>query len=125
MAMSAAQEYQPPKREDIEPVAREWKPPATAAAPSPQPARAEGDLRNTAEAAVSRMSKEMFAKMPPVQPLPAGVSEDAVRSAVEAAVSRIVNEIARDVIEKVAWEVVPDLAAMMIREEIERLKAET
>jgi CheY-like chemotaxis protein len=37
---------------------------------------------------------------------------------------RAVNEIAREVIEKVAWEVVPELAEMLIKEEIKRLKGE-
>ena len=41
------------------------------------------------------------------------------------AVSKIVREMAREVIEKVAWEVIPDLAEMLIKAEIERLKAET
>jgi len=34
----------------------------------------------------------------------------------------IVSRISRDVIEKIAWEVVPDLAEMLIREEIRKLK---
>jgi CheY-like chemotaxis protein len=34
----------------------------------------------------------------------------------------IVSKISRDVIEKIAWEVVPDLAEMLIREEIRKLK---
>jgi CheY-like chemotaxis protein len=36
--------------------------------------------------------------------------------------SAIVGKISRDVIEKIAWEVVPDLAEMLIREEIRKLK---
>lgn len=35
-----------------------------------------------------------------------------------------VNKIAREVIEKVAWEVVPELAEVLIKEEIKRLKGE-
>jgi len=35
-----------------------------------------------------------------------------------------VNKIAREVIEKVAWEVVPELAEVLIKEEIQRLKGE-
>ena len=34
----------------------------------------------------------------------------------------IVSKISRDIIEKIAWEVVPDLAEMIIREEIRKLK---
>jgi CheY-like chemotaxis protein len=34
----------------------------------------------------------------------------------------IVSKISRDIIEKIAWEVVPDLAEMLIREEIRKLK---
>jgi hypothetical protein len=32
---------------------------------------------------------------------------------------------AREVFEKVAWEVIPELAEQLIKQEIERLKAET
>jgi CheY-like chemotaxis protein len=131
MATNAAKEYMPPKIEKAAPVAREWKPPLSPAEPAPSPSQqqvvSESDLWNIAEATVSKMAKEMLAKMPP--PQPPQVSEETLRRAVEEAVkesvSGIVRETARDIIEKVAWEVVPDLAATLIKAEIARLKAET
>jgi CheY-like chemotaxis protein len=55
----------------------------------------------------------------------AEISDERLRNMVEASVAKIAREIAREVIEKVAWEVVPDLAEMLIKAEIERLKTET
>ena len=40
----------------------------------------------------------------------------------EEQLASIVAKISRDIIEKIAWEVVPDLAEMMIREEIRKIK---
>ena len=40
----------------------------------------------------------------------------------DAQLAAIVSKISRDIIEKIAWEVVPDLAEMLIREEIRKLK---
>ena len=52
--------------------------------------------------------------------------ERIVSSRVEAAVRRIlepiVGDLARTMIESVAWEVIPDLAEAMIRAEIERVR---
>jgi CheY-like chemotaxis protein len=65
---------------------------------------------------------------PPSEPgtaAPAAISDEQLRNMVEASVARIAREIAREVIEKVAWEVIPDLAEMLIKAEIERLKAES
>jgi CheY-like chemotaxis protein len=81
-----------------------------------------GELRMMAEETVSRMAREVFNDMP----LPVlKISEETVRRGIEEAVLQIAREVARDVIEKVAWEVIPQLAEVMIKEEIERLKAET
>jgi DNA-binding response OmpR family regulator len=80
------------------------------------------ELRSMAEETVSRMAREVFKDMPPPTPK---ISEETVRRGIEEAVMQIAREVARDVIEKVAWEVIPQLAEVMIKEEIERLKAET
>jgi CheY-like chemotaxis protein len=85
--------------------------------PAPMPA---GELRKMAEETVSRMALEIFSDMTP--PIPK-ISEDTVRKGIEEAVKVIAREVAREVIEKVAWETVPRLAEVMIKEEIERLKA--
>jgi hypothetical protein len=78
------------------------------------------ELRKMAEETVSRMALEIFSDMTP--PIPK-ISEDTVRKGIEEAVKVIARDVAREVIEKVAWETVPRLAEVMIKEEIERLKA--
>jgi DNA polymerase III gamma/tau subunit len=78
------------------------------------------ELRTMAEETVSRMALEIFSDMTP--PIPK-ISEDTVRRGIEEAVKLIAREVAREVIEKVAWDTVPQLAEVMIKEEIERLKA--
>jgi CheY-like chemotaxis protein len=85
--------------------------------PAPIPA---GELRKMAEETVSRMALEIFSDMTP--PIPK-ISEDTVRKGIEEAVKVIARDVAREVLEKVAWETVPRLAEVMIKEEIERLKA--
>lgn len=40
----------------------------------------------------------------------------------EEQIASIIAKVSRDIIEKIAWEVVPDLAEMMIREEIRKIK---
>jgi hypothetical protein len=76
-----------------------------------------------AEAAIAELAKEAVEMLPP--PQPPKVSEETVRRGIEEAVSKIAREMARDVFEKVAWEVIPELAEQLIKQEIERLKAET
>jgi CheY-like chemotaxis protein len=80
----------------------------------------KNELRTMAEETVSRMALEIFSDMTP--PIPK-ISEDTVRRGIEEAVKLIAREVAREVIEKVAWDTVPQLAEVMIKEEIERLKA--
>jgi CheY-like chemotaxis protein len=79
-----------------------------------------GDLRKMTEETVAGIVREIFKDMPP--PVPK-ISEETVRRGIEEAVMQIAQDIAREVIEKVAWEVIPQLAEVMIKEEIERLKA--
>ena len=107
------------------PEAVEYVPPVRfePAPESPSVAVSEEMLRSMAQETVTRMAKEVFAKLPPVQP--PSISEDMLQKVLEESVAKIVRETARQVIENVAWEVIPDLAEMMIKAEIERLKAET
>ncbi len=107
------------------PEAREYVPPASSesAVQVPSVAVSEDMLRGMAQETVTRMAREVFAKMQPVQP-PAP-SEEMLQKVLEESVAKIVRETARQVIEKVAWEVIPDLAEMLIKAEIERLKTET
>jgi len=53
-----------------------------------------------------------------------GVTPENTAGMNEKDISKLVNSIARDVIERVAWEVVPELAEELIKEEIRRLKGE-
>lgn len=90
--------------------------------PAPAPTvMPESELRGMTEKIISKMAQDMLKDMPP-PPLPK-ISDDTVRRGIEEAISKIARDIARDVIEKVAWEVIPQLAEHMIKEEIERLKA--
>ena len=73
------------------------------------------DVWTIAEEAVAKMAPEMFKDMQP--PIPK-ISEDTVRRGISEAVSAIAREVAREVIEKVAWEVIPQLAEVLIKEEI-------
>ncbi|HEX9113697.1 MAG TPA: response regulator [Nitrospirota bacterium] len=86
-----------------------------------QPALPESELRRMAEEAIARMAADAFKDMPP-PPLPK-ISDETVRRGIEDAVMKVAREIAKEVIERVAWDVIPPLAEQMIREEIERLKA--
>jgi hypothetical protein len=88
---------------------------------TPPPALPESELRRMAEEAISRMAADAFKDMPP-PPLPK-ISDETVRRGIEDAVMKVAREIAKEVIERVAWDVIPPLAEQMIREEIERLKA--
>jgi CheY-like chemotaxis protein len=87
------------------------------------PSLPEGELRRMAEEAISRMAADAFKDMPP--PTLPKISDATVRRGIEDAVEKVAREIAKEVIERVAWEVIPPLAEQLIREEIERLKAET
>jgi CheY-like chemotaxis protein len=74
---------------------------------------------------------------PVLEPPPAPIAPAAVQSAPQAAaapvpsgemtiseeqLAQLVAKISRDIIEKIAWEVVPDLAETLIREEIRKIK---
>ncbi len=131
-AVPTATEYKPPQEPPRFPepegfVPREYVPPPAdpeveSEVGAPAVSMSEEKLRSITEETVSRMAREFFKNTPP--PLPK-VSEETVRRGIEEAVSKIAREVAREVIEKVAWEVIPDLAETLIKAEIERLKAET
>lgn len=124
-AAPRAREYEPPrqpqKAETPERRAREYvPPPPEPETPSTGGAVSEERLRTIAEEIVTRITREHFKNMPRRQPQ---ASEDAVRSALDQSVSATVRDVAREVVERVAWEVVPGLAELLIKEEIERLKS--
>jgi len=63
---------------------------------------------------------------PPVQPVappaPAGNVDAQVAGMSEADLQQVVERVASSILEKVAWEVVPDLAENLIKDEIRKLK---
>jgi len=52
------------------------------------------------------------------------ISDETVRQGIEQAIWKIAHDVARETIEQVAWEVIPRLAEHLIKQEIERIKAE-
>jgi CheY-like chemotaxis protein len=89
----------------------------------PEPPKlSEKELHSMAEATMSLMAADIFKNMPP-PPMPK-VSDETVRRGLEAVLLKVAREMAREVIEQVAWEVIPPLAELLIKAEIERLKTE-
>lgn len=68
----------------------------------------------------------MAAKPPTASAAPAFDSPSALPKKIEAKISQSLGEelpsMTRETIERIAWEIIPDLAESIIREEIERLK---
>jgi hypothetical protein len=60
------------------------------------------------------------APAPPSETANVGVPMDMV----ETIAQRVVGQISEKVVREIAWEVIPDLAEALIKQEIERLKAE-
>lgn len=96
--------------------------PAPAAPRQAQPTLPTMELRGMVEETVAKMAEEFFKGVPP-QALPK-ISDETIRRGIEEAAIKVARAIAKDVIEKVAWEVIPQLAETLIQEEIERLKTE-
>jgi CheY-like chemotaxis protein len=55
-------------------------------------------------------------------PIPASSATDAVIALSEEQLTAAISKISREIIEKIAWEVVPDLAENLIKEEIRKIK---
>ena len=89
-------------------------PPSSSPAPTPPPAPAPAssssfsDLTPPAPAAASSIAGEV--------PVP--------KDMVETIAQRVVAQISEKIVREIAWEVIPDLAEALIKQEIERLKAE-
>ena len=85
-------------------------PPSSAPAPAPAPASSSSfsDLTPPAPAAASSIAGEV--------PVP--------KDMVETIAQRVVAQISEKIVREIAWEVIPDLAEALIKQEIERLKAE-
>jgi hypothetical protein len=83
-------------------------PPAPPPTPAPAPASSFSDLTPPAPAAPSSVAGEV--QVP--------------KDMVETIAQRVVAQISEKVVREIAWEVIPDLAEALIKQEIERLKAE-
>jgi hypothetical protein len=55
-------------------------------------------------------------------PAPAVSGEQEIISFTEQQLAAAISRISREIIEKIAWEVVPDLAETLIKEEIRKIK---
>jgi CheY-like chemotaxis protein len=86
------------------------------------PTLSEEAMRKMAEESVEKMAENVFRDIP-LPPLPK-ISDETIRRGIEEAVMKVARLMAREIIEKVAWEVIPQLAETLIKEEIERLKLE-
>jgi CheY-like chemotaxis protein len=100
--------------------ARAFAAPA-AAPPAPAPLRFEPEAASDSFAALVPHAAEREPAAPPV-------SEAAALSVpvemVEKIAQRVVAQISERAVREIAWEVIPDLAEALIKQEIERLKAE-
>lgn len=80
-----------------------------------EPAGIVQEYEQTFEPEAMRMEAPLA---PPSEPSPQRISADLSEDQLRAALSKV----SREVIEKIVWEVVPDLAEMLIKEEIKRLQ---
>ena len=85
------------------------------------PKIAEETVRSVVAEHVSKMAEKAFKDMPP--PSPPKISEETIRRGLQDAVTKVAREMAQSIIEQVAWEVIPQLAEHLIKEEIEKIKA--
>jgi uncharacterized small protein (DUF1192 family) len=114
----------PSLAQEPEPVVEEWAPPAP---PELEMGPASGGGQ---DAGVEELVSESFADVtPPMpEPQPAPLSEAASLSVpvemVEKIAQRVVAQISEKAVREIAWEVIPELAEALIKQEIERLKAE-
>ncbi len=88
--------------------------------PLPQPALPMEDMRKLVAETASKLTMNALKDMPP-PPIPK-ISDETIKRGIQEAVMTVARELARGIIEQVAWEVIPQLAEHLIKEEIERLK---
>jgi CheY-like chemotaxis protein len=87
-------------------------PPASNPAPAPTPAAPAGSFSDLAAPAAAAAASSIAGEV--------SVPKDMV----ETIAQRVVAQISEKVVREIAWEVIPDLAEALIKQEIERLKAE-
>ena len=93
--------------------------------PAAKPTVPEVDLQFAPEEEYVPVIPSIEPAAPPVQPAAPVALQPSVQgepTLSEEQLASIVAKISQDIIEKIAWEVVPDLAEMIIREEIRKIK---
>ncbi len=88
--------------------------------PPPQPVLPMDDMRKLVVETASKLTMNALKELPP-PPIPK-ISDETIKRGIQEAVMTVARELARGIIEQVAWEVIPQLAEHLIKEEIERLK---
>ncbi len=88
--------------------------------PAQQPALPMDEMRKLVAETATKLTMNALKDMPP-PPIPK-ISDETIKRGIQEAVMTVARELARGVIEQVAWEVIPQLAEHLIKEEIERLK---
>jgi CheY-like chemotaxis protein len=124
-AVEAVQHYATPAEDDFSTISFD-EPVAPPAAPVPPP------LPPVVEMAppVVEMAPSVVPSLAPPAPEPPPIPEPIVPTAAavpaaldEAQLRALLSSVSREMIEKIVWEVVPDLAETLIKEEIRKLKA--
>jgi CheY-like chemotaxis protein len=93
--------------------------------PVAKPAVQEVELQFASEEEYVPVIPPIEPVVPPIQPAAPVALQPSVQGEItlsEEQLASIVAKISRDILEKIAWEVVPDLAEMIIREEIRKIK---
>lgn len=98
----------------------ETVPPGAFPEPVPSPAAAPPGTEVDVDGLVQRVVAEVLSKLPtaPAAPVSAELSEADVER-----IARKVLELATPILERVAWEVIPDMAEMLVRQRIAELEA--
>jgi CheY-like chemotaxis protein len=130
---AAAFEPEPAPAFEPEPAAALEPEPAPVFEPEPAPAfepqpEAVFEPEPAPAPAVPESFADVAAAVTPPEPAPPPASEAAAFSVpvemVEKIAQRVVAQISEKAVREIAWEVIPDLAEALIKQEIERLKAE-
>jgi CheY-like chemotaxis protein len=92
--------------------------PAPVAPPEPRPEE------RPAAASFADVSESVVEEAPPAPPVSEAGALSVPVEMVEKIAQRVVAQISEKAVREIAWEVIPDLAEALIKQEIERLKAE-
>jgi CheY-like chemotaxis protein len=102
--------------QEVAPVESEPEVPVIASGLHVAPMLAEPAMPGLTESAAAALAAAAAVEKPsPQEPAPAVLGEEQLRA--------VLAQLSRETIEKIVWEIVPDLAETLIREEIRRLKA--